>query len=32
MYSLLKGYEKMRLRIWELEGELKEFDADLLAR
>ncbi|UCD05387.1 MAG: DUF2330 domain-containing protein [candidate division WOR-3 bacterium] len=32
MYSLLKGYERMRLRIWELEGELKEFDADLLAR
>lgn len=32
MYSLLKGYERMKLRIWELEGELKDFDADLLAR
>ena len=32
MYSLLKGYDRMKLRIWEIEGELKEFDADLLAR
>jgi hypothetical protein len=32
MYSLLKGYERMRLRIWEIEGDLKEFDADLIAR
>ncbi len=32
MYALLKGYERMKLRIWEIEGELKKFDADLLAR
>ena len=32
MYSILKGNERMKLRIWEIEGELKEFDADLLAR
>ncbi|UCF70254.1 MAG: DUF2330 domain-containing protein [candidate division WOR-3 bacterium] len=32
MYSLLKGYDRMRLRIWEIVGDLEEFDADLLAR
>jgi hypothetical protein len=32
MYSLLKGYDRMKLRIWEIQGELKEFGADLLAR
>jgi hypothetical protein len=32
MYALLKGYDRMKLRIWEIEGELNEFDADLLAR
>jgi len=32
MYSLLKRYDRMRLRIWEIKGELQEFDADLLAR
>ncbi len=32
MYALLKGYDRMKLRIWEIEGELKQFDADLLAR
>jgi len=32
MYKLLKGNDRMKLRIWEIKGELKAFDADLLAR
>jgi hypothetical protein len=32
MYELLKGSDRMKLRIWEIKGELKAFDADLLAR
>ena len=32
MFELLGDYEQMRLRIWKIEGELKEFDKDLIAR
>ena len=32
MHELLKGYDRLRLRIWEIQGELKAFDSDLLAR
>ena len=32
MYKLLEGCDQLRLRIWEIQGELKEFNADLLAR
>ena len=32
MHELLKGYERMKLRIWEIQGDLKAFDSDLLAR
>jgi hypothetical protein len=32
MYDLLKGFERMKLRIWEIQGDLETFDADLLAR
>jgi hypothetical protein len=32
MSELLKGYDRLRLRIWEIQGDLKDFDSDLLAR
>jgi hypothetical protein len=32
MHELLKGFERMKLRIWEIQGDLKAFDADLLAK
>lgn len=32
MFELLGDYEQMRLRIWKIEGELKKFDKDLIAR
>ena len=32
MSGLLNDYKKMRLRIWKIEGELKSFDRDLIAR
>jgi hypothetical protein len=32
MYELLKQHETLRLRIWEIRGELKLFDTDLIAR
>jgi hypothetical protein len=32
MSELLDDYKKMRLRIWKIEGELKSFDRDLIAR
>ena len=32
MHELLKGFERMKLRIWEIHGDLKAFDSDLLAR
>jgi hypothetical protein len=32
MYELLGDYETMRLRIWKIEGELRSFDRDLIAR
>ncbi len=32
MYELLKGFERMKLRIWEIQGLLKTFSRDLLAR
>jgi hypothetical protein len=32
MYKLLEGCNRLRLRIWEIQGELKDFDSDLLAR
>lgn len=32
MYELLKGFERMKLRIWEIQGLLKAFSRDLLAR
>ena len=31
MYELLGKLEQMRLRIWEIEGDLKSFDKDLIA-
>ncbi|MGB3479701.1 MAG: DUF2330 domain-containing protein [bacterium] len=31
MFELLGKLEEMRLRIWEIEGELKSFDEDLIA-
>ena len=31
MYELLGKLEEMRLRIWEIEGDLKSFDEDLIA-
>jgi hypothetical protein len=31
MYKLLDDYQKLKLRIWEIKGELNEFDADLIA-
>ncbi len=31
MYELLGKYEDMKLRIWNIEGELKSFDKDLVA-
>ncbi len=31
MYELLGHHKKMRLRIWNIEGELKSFDKDLIA-
>lgn len=30
MHSLLKGYTEMKLRIWELTGDLKSFDRDII--
>jgi hypothetical protein len=32
MFELLKRYDRLRLRIWEIQGDLKAFDSDLLAR
>jgi hypothetical protein len=32
MHELLKEYDRLRLRIWEIQGDLKAFDSDLLAR
>lgn len=32
MFELLGDYKQMRLRIWKIEGELKKFDKDLIAR
>ena len=32
MYDLLGDYQEMRLRIWKIEGELKYFEKDLIAR
>jgi hypothetical protein len=32
MYELLKEHDRLRLRIWEIQGELKNFNSDLLAR
>jgi hypothetical protein len=32
MHELLKEYARLRLRIWEIQGSLKDFDSDLLAR
>lgn len=32
MHELLKEYDRLRLRIWEIQGELKNFNSDLLAR
>jgi hypothetical protein len=32
MAGLFYDYKKMRLRIWKIEGELKAFDGDLIAR
>ena len=32
MSELLKGYDRLRLRIWGIQGDLKDFDSDLLAR
>jgi hypothetical protein len=32
IYELLKGYDSPKLRIWRIEGSLKDFDDDLLAR
>jgi hypothetical protein len=31
MYALLREYEAMKLRIWNIEGALKSFDQDLIA-
>ncbi len=31
MYKLLQGHSNMKLRIWNIEGELKSFDQDLIA-
>jgi hypothetical protein len=31
MYDILGEYEQMKLRIWNIEGELKSFDKDLIA-
>jgi hypothetical protein len=31
MYDLLKGFERMKLRIWEIQGLLRTFGHDLLA-
>jgi hypothetical protein len=31
MYEMLKNYQKLRLRIWQLEGELGSFSHDLIA-
>jgi hypothetical protein len=32
MHEFLKEYDRLRLRIWEIQGDLKAFDTDLLAR
>lgn len=32
MHEILKEYARLRLRIWEIQGNLKDFDTDLLAR
>ena len=32
MSELLRKYDRLRLRIWEIQGDLKDFDSDLLAR
>jgi len=31
MYELLQEHDRMKLRIWNIEGELKSFDQDLIA-
>lgn len=31
MHEILKEYDRLRLRIWEIQGALKAFDSDLLA-
>ncbi len=32
MHEILKEYDRLRLRIWEIQGDLEAFDTDLLAR